>query len=522
MLLPARTGHAIDGRRSPLRGASTATWLLLAITALAAALRFTNLAQQSYWLDESQAVHELGLPFGQMLHAWSGFEWNPPLYLIIAWPWTKLFGTGEVGLRSLSALLGTGLIPLVYLCGRELISERAGLLAAAFTAVNPFMIWYSQEAREYMLLVVLCAASLLFFVRAWRTGARRDLIWWAVFSALALLTQYFAGFLIAAEGLALVLHLRSRSSLIALLSMGALELVLIPHVVPRLNSPAQFIVSVPLSVRLQQVPVTFAMNTLYESGIVSWGLIGAAVVGGAMIAQLVVGADEPELRGAGVAAALAAVVLLVPLALALAGHDDYIARGLMPGWVPLVIALAAACTAQRAQRTGALLAAVMLGLFVYAGVRIQSDAQFQKTNWRAIAAALGSPHGTRAIVSYDGRFAAGPLSVYLPGVPWSGPGLRPLSPAPVSVSELDIVGSADDAIARLPPNVRLLSSRIIGGYRLLRLELSESWTLSPPLLIARAASILPPAPPAPEVLIQHDGHPNAVGRRTLAGRRSAL
>ena len=72
-------------------------------------------------------------------------------YLLVAWPWAKVFGTGEVGLRSLSAGLGVGLVPLIYLCGNELVSRRAGLVAAAFAAVNPFMVWYSQEAREYML-----------------------------------------------------------------------------------------------------------------------------------------------------------------------------------------------------------------------------------------------------------------------------------------------------------------------------------------------------------------------------------
>ena len=52
-----------------------------------------------------------------MLRAWNAAEWNPPLYLIVAWPWAKVFGTGEVGLRSLSAILGVGLVPLMYLCG---------------------------------------------------------------------------------------------------------------------------------------------------------------------------------------------------------------------------------------------------------------------------------------------------------------------------------------------------------------------------------------------------------------------
>src|SRR5579864_3709431 len=109
MLLSARTGAAAEvrtDRPSWPHGVQTETWLLLAITVLAAVLRFVNISSQSYWLDESQAVHELNLGFGAMLSAWSSYEWNPPLYLVIAWPWAKVFGTGELGLRSLSALLG--------------------------------------------------------------------------------------------------------------------------------------------------------------------------------------------------------------------------------------------------------------------------------------------------------------------------------------------------------------------------------------------------------------------------------
>ena len=34
------------------------------------------------------------------------------------------------------------------------------------------MIWYSQEAREYMLLAALSGASLLYFARAWRDPRR--------------------------------------------------------------------------------------------------------------------------------------------------------------------------------------------------------------------------------------------------------------------------------------------------------------------------------------------------------------
>ncbi|HTU95686.1 MAG TPA: glycosyltransferase family 39 protein, partial [Solirubrobacteraceae bacterium] len=143
MLLQARTAVSARERSGPARRfwpASTETWIVVGLVILAAVLRFATLSSQSYWLDESQAAHELGLSFGAMLRAWNAAEWNTPLYLIIAWPWAKVFGTGEAGLRSLSAVLGVGLVPLMYLAGRELVSGRTGVIAAGFAAVNPFMI----------------------------------------------------------------------------------------------------------------------------------------------------------------------------------------------------------------------------------------------------------------------------------------------------------------------------------------------------------------------------------------------
>jgi hypothetical protein len=506
MLTPTRTGSAdrAGARRRWPPAFSAETGLLIGVTIVGAVLRFATLADQSYWLDESQAVHEVSLSFGGMLHAWNAYEGNPPLYLILGWIWAHIFGTGEAGLRSLSAVLGVGMIPLIYLSGRELVSSRAGLVAAAFAAVNPFLVWYSQEAREYMLLAFTCAGSLLFFARAWRRPSRRrELLWWGGFSALALLTQYFAGFLVAAEGLLLIYRLRSRVSLAALSVMGVLEAALIPHVTSLLGNPLEFIVSVPLSVRLQQVPVSFAMNTLYQTGIVSYGLIGAAALAAMVIGLLVAGAEDRALRGAGLAALLAAVVLLVPLLLALAGHDDYIARALLPGWAPLAITIAAACTAARARRAGAALAIVMLGMFIYAGVRIDGDPQLQKIDWRAVASGLGPATRPRAIVvtAYDGVFASAPLSIYLPHIPWSGPGPDP-QPAVATVREVDILGSQGDRLTRTPPGMRLIAKRTVDGYEIVRFELTRPWRLSPQQIAARSSHLLTQAAPVTPVLIQ--------------------
>ena len=160
---------------------------LLAVMALGAALRFSTLTLQSYSLDEAVTVGLLHQSLRGMLAAIPHSEATPPLYYIIAWGWSKLFGTGEIALRSLSALLGTAAIPATYAAARSLISRRGALIAAAFVAVSPLLVWYSQEARAYVLLSLLGALSLLFFVRGLQRG-HRALVWWSVVSMLALAT----------------------------------------------------------------------------------------------------------------------------------------------------------------------------------------------------------------------------------------------------------------------------------------------------------------------------------------------
>ena len=85
------------------------------LTALGAAVRFASLGVQSYHHDEViTAMRVIPGSFGDMLHAVKASESNPPLYYVLAWGWAKVFGTGEVGLRSLSALFGAATVPLGY------------------------------------------------------------------------------------------------------------------------------------------------------------------------------------------------------------------------------------------------------------------------------------------------------------------------------------------------------------------------------------------------------------------------
>ena len=505
MLVPARSDTAVAARTSWARVASKPAeiWLVLGLTGLGGILRFASLGAQSYWFDEAQAAHELHLSLWSMLSSMVGHETNPPLYFVLGWIWVRLFGAGEVGLRSLSALAGTALIPIIYLCGRELVSRRAGTVAAALVALSPFMIWYSQEAREYMLLATLCGASLLYFARSWHEPSRRNIALWAVFSGLALLTHFFATFLVAPEALWLLYVIRDRAIATAVAVVAVVQAALLPllftHATRNLLG---FITALPLSTRIQQIPVAFGLGTLYQSPIVRYGMLAAAILVGALIVLLLIGADRQQLRGAGMAAALAGAALLVPLVFALFGEDYYIPRALMPAWIPLAVVLGAACTTPRARVPGAILAVVLLGSFVYAQLKIDGSAQYQRPDWRGVASALGAASTQRAIVAYDGMSATDPLATYLPGIPWTK-----ASNELVSVGEVDVIGYRWQTVPRhLPRGVRLTASRTVNDYVVDRFSIDPAargaWRSAPTEIGSRAGSLLGPGLPEPAVLVQ--------------------
>ncbi len=474
--------------------------MVLAITVLAAALRFVTITGQSYWFDEATTAHEMQLSFGAMLHAMSTNESTPPLYYVLAWVWARVFGVGEAGLRSLSALAGTAIVPVAYLCGRELVSRAAGYVAATFAAVSPFLIWYSQEARAYMLFAALCALSLLFFARAWRVPSRRNIVLWAVGSALAVLTHFFAVFIVGPEALWLLWTLRTRVVVLASTALAAVQLAVLPLALGDLSHPLLgWLKQFPLHVRIEQVPIALGLNTLYQSALVNDSLLVGGVLAAVAVILLIFGANRHERQGAGVAAGLAACVLLVPLLLALFGRDYYIARNLIPAWIPLAVVLGAACTAQRTLPAGLALAALTAGAFVYTGFYINAHPQYQRPDWRGVAHALGASGRPRAVVAYDGEVAAQPLSLYLPGAAWNPP---PPS-VPVTVSELDVVGNTWQTLSRsLPPGIRLIASKSVNSYQVDRFALAQPWHASPALIAARAGQLLQPAPAGAAVLVQ--------------------
>jgi mannosyltransferase len=458
----AREPDAPDAPAPDARPLPTPWPALAAIVVLAALLRFATLRTQSIWFDEAATWDLVRRPFGEMLGRIPDGESNPPLFYVLEWAWVHAFGDGEAGLRSLSALAGLLTVPVAYAIGRRAAgaagagipttsppgaavagdvdadsamtrATRAGLAAAALVAVNPLLVWFSQEARSYALATLLSAVALLLFQRVLDEPRRgRWLAGWALAAALALATHYFSAFVLAPQAVWLLLrHPHRRGALAAVGAVAAAGLALLPLLLAQARNPYD-IAGTSLALRLAQVPKQFLLG--YRGPLaLPFGLVGAVLV--AAGGWLLLRRTPPAPRGGALTlAAIGAVAVVLPLLAALAGADYLNTRNALPALIPLLAALAVGYGASSLPGVGAALLAGLCTLSLAIVIAVAADAQYQRQDWRGLARALGERDGTRALVvsPANGELA---LRYYRPEI-------RTMSPEGADVREVDVIAVA--------------------------------------------------------------------------------
>ena len=353
-------------------------------------LRFPTLDQQSFWFDEAITHWLVTKDLTAMLDSVTESEQTPFLYYLAEWGWRQLWGAGEVGLRSLSALCGIAAIPIAYLAGLQVGSRRVGLISALLVATNPLLVWYSQEARSYALVVPLVTAGLLFFLRSLKSGRRMDIAGWTGFSLLALATHYFAAFVILTEAVWLLVARRDARGMIvaALGCVGTLAVIQLPLAMHQRCHGRQFDDS-SLLARAVRVPKQYFMGLTLEDGPVEAALALVGVVACVMSAWLLVSRLDRHERGiTWRVASVGAFGIALPIALAAAGFNYVNTRNLVVALPPLLVAVAVVAGALRASRAGRFLAGAITLAFLAAVATVFVEPRFQREDWRGIAASV--------------------------------------------------------------------------------------------------------------------------------------
>ncbi len=207
---------------------------------LAAAVVLRFWTPSPMWLDEALTVNIAKSPLHLIPHLLRD-DGAPPLYYVLLHFWMKVFGTSDLGARSLSGVIGILTLPVAWAAGygvgsqswraagatgagldkaatdgeasERVARERAGRLVAwttmLFVATSPFAVYYDTEARMYSLVILLSALGVLAFVAV----LRRPTIWNVL--ALAIVTcgleysHYWALFLVASTAIGIALFARS-------------------------------------------------------------------------------------------------------------------------------------------------------------------------------------------------------------------------------------------------------------------------------------------------------------------------
>jgi mannosyltransferase len=476
---------------APAAGASRrlpAWWPLAALVVLAAALRLSTLGLQSFWYDEAYTpVHVLHTSLSATLRAMVRSENSPPLWYLIEWVDYRVLGSGEFALRLPSALAGVATVPVAWAIGQQLAGRTAAIITAALVAVNPLFVWYSQEARAYGLFVLSAALALLCFLRAARQPSRGRMAAFAASGVLALLSHYFAVFLLVPMVLWLLGGRATRRA--ALPATGALllaGLALLPLISAQGGHGTQWIGRWPLSERLEAVPQYYltgysaaplghgvellvALVVLAGAGLGLWRMLGRPP----SVLEPERSEDLQRARRLLMVLSIAAGGVLIPIVLVGLGADYLAPRNLVGAMIPVTALIAALLAWPRAGRTGSALAAILALSFLALSLDVDLSPRLQRGNWRGVAKLLRSGRSARAITTVE--LGGAPLEYYL----------HPLRNLPrgatVNLTEIDETGYAPlrPSAGRPPaPGFRLLERREVDGLIVYRFTSSAARPVS--------------------------------------------
>lgn len=538
-MVPPSSPRAPDGapgRSGPTRPTADASrgrsaLLVAGVVLVALVLRLPTAGDQSLWADESFTKRIVD---GSLGHAWSTIgetENTPPLFYLLEWLWTRVTGTGELGLRSLSAVAGAlAVVPTVALArrvggagakspadapgdaergrgarararavladgvrrppGAAQVPRGVPLAAGLLLAVNPLAQWFGQEARSYALFVLLAAVAWAALLRAAEEPAPRRVALWAVASVAVAWTHYFGGLLfVVGWGLLVAVVVAGapggtrlgalRPLALPLGTSGAAVAALLPIAADQQSTDMYRSISLVkgLGARIVETPKQFALGYDAPAEIVVGGLLAVVLV------VLVLAGAWPRggraTRGTLLLALVVAIWCLPLLALAV-GFDVVLTRNLVLLIPPL--AVLAALGAHRLGRRGLVVLGAVGVVQLGAVVAVAVTPVYQREDWRGFlrSAADGGPVPQLLVVQDFQRSAATTYAPDLVDVP-PGAGATVQSIAVVDRPEQ---GTSLDPVPEPAP---------LPGFVLHRTDQRDQWRV----FLWRAAS---PTPVAPELI----------------------
>jgi len=229
---------------------------ILLILLLAFFIRLIAL-NQSLWLDEGTTAKVIqNYSYIDIVKKFLPNDFHPPLYYLFMKLWTNIFGYSEIALRFPSIIFSLLTGWIIYRISRFRSDQHNYSEAewtAAFFLFNPLIIYYSQEARMYLMTTLFICTSLYFFlflrhaelvsasiIRSRnKFGMTKALIMMCLFMILAFATFYGSIFFIAAILIYLLWKKNYKIFIISCFTLFVTLLILSPLLLQQLTNAKQ-------------------------------------------------------------------------------------------------------------------------------------------------------------------------------------------------------------------------------------------------------------------------------------------
>lgn len=371
-----KTGPAIltiDNRRSVA--------LLSVVLMAALGLRLFHLQERVLWFDEANSLLIARAGPAEIIDAVRDDTHSPFYYLILHY-WRFAAG-GETGARLLSVLAGVATVAVVYSMGCALAGHGAGLLAAAFLAVCPLHVWYSQEIRMYALQTLLVALSFLLMV--WALRQQRGALWagYSVITALSLYAQYASLYAVIAQNVFVVIYYwRDHQKLRHwLMSQCAVALLFAPWLPVFVSQTRMAMGSSWLGpLEFSRVLAFFSLFSGAYLGDPHERFVSVAITGAAVIVPSVVLLRRRESRQFAALLVLWFILPVVLLVLQSLNQNRFLPRVLLCTTPPLALLLGCALTQRGKMATRAVLVLTGIALLV-ANLYALQNYYFLENRW---------------------------------------------------------------------------------------------------------------------------------------------
>lgn len=162
--------------------------ILAAIMLLSVALRLYRI-DTPLWLDEIYGYRLAQLGFVTIIqNSWQ--DPHPPLFYLLQWMIASAHCHNELCWRSISVISDILTVVIIYLIAQKYTDSFSATVVTLIAATLPPLLFYSQEARPYALLILIASVTTLITLQLLTISLSHLWMWWLIFSIVGFYTGY--------------------------------------------------------------------------------------------------------------------------------------------------------------------------------------------------------------------------------------------------------------------------------------------------------------------------------------------